>query len=215
MPCTIEDVYGYRNAVGDLVGTPGAEIFAIPGTPLLSVDYSGTWHLLNGLNPLISGNAALRYGMVTQTDAMGAWSLTLPYSAAETSPSTPSPKWTLLFPDSSQLFGVVPSVAGPIGPYDLITTYGWTWTNNIYVAPVTAGAYAKGTAVFAGGAATATILFASPFAANTYQVTLSPSIDSSDGSIPRPGWSNKTTTGFVINVDATSFTGSVDWEAKL
>jgi hypothetical protein len=215
MPCEIADVYGYRNATGTLVGIQAAEVYAVPSTPLLSVDYAGTWRPLNGLNPLISGSATFRYGVVSQTDATGAWSFTLPYGATETAPATPLARWTLVFPDGNALFGVVPSVAGPLGVYDLITSHGWVWANNVYVAPVTAGTFAKGTAVFVGGAATATIVFSSPFSANTYQVSLTPSVDSNDGSVPRPGWSSKTTTGFTINVDATSFTGSVDWEAKL
>ena len=43
--------------------------------------------------------------------------------------------------------------------------------------------------------ATATIVFLSPFVLNTYQITLAPSVDSVDGTIPRVGWSDKTTSG--------------------
>lgn len=215
MPCTIEDTYGYRSPSGSLVGIPNATIYAVPSSPNLTVLYGTDWRPLNGINPQVSGDLALRYAAVEQTDATGAWSFDLPYADGETHPSTPKAKWTLLFPDGSQLYGEVPAVPGPLSVDELIATYSWQWTNRIYVSPVTPGTFAKGTATFAGGSATAAVVFLSPFAANTYQVVLTPSVDVNDGSIPKPGWSSKTTTGFVINVDSSSFEGSVDWEAQL
>lgn len=214
MPCEISDVLGYRTSAGALVGLASQQIFAVPGSPLWSVSYAGTWRPLNGLNPLVSGSPVLRYAELATSDGTGTWSLTLPY-ASETEPAAPEAQWSLLFPDGSILTGVVPAVAGPVSLRDLRTTYGWTWAAEVYVAPVTLGTFAKGTVIFGGGASTATVLFLGSFVTSAYQITLTPSTDTNDGSIPRTGWSDKTTTGFVINLDSSSFVGSVDWEAQL
>lgn len=215
MPATLTDVYGYRTASGTLVGIAAETILAVPSTPLLSIDYAGDWHPLNGINPLVGGGPPERYGVTTQTNGTGDWTLVLP-CASETEPTSPAARWTLLFPDGNGLSGVVPNDPGPFGLRDLIKDHGWVWTANVYVAPVTAGTFAKGTAVFSGGSATATILFVGgAFAANTYTLTFGPSVDTNDGSIPRTGWSSKTTTGFQLACDTADFVGSVDWEAKL
>lgn len=216
MSCTLTDVYGYRSSAGALVGLASQTILAVPSSPLLTYDYAGDWRPGNGVNPLIAGGAPLQYGVTTQTDPTGEWSLTLPYGATETEPASPLARWTILFPDGNGISGVVPSVAGPLSVRDLVKNHGWVWTANVYVAPVTAGTFAKGTAVFSGGSATATILFVGgAFAANTYTLTFGPSVDTNDGSIPRTGWSSKTTTGFQLACDTADFVGSVDWEAKL
>lgn len=216
MACEIADQLGYRSAAGTFTGLVGQPILAVPSSPLLTVDYAGTWRPLNGINPNITGGSPYQYGVSTTTGGSGAWSLTLPYGATETEPASPLAKWTILFPDQNAISGVVPDDPGPLSVRDLIADWGWTWAANVYVAPVTSGTFAKGTAVFSGGSATATILFVGgAFAANTYTLTFGPSVDTNDGSIPRPGWSSKTTTGFQLAVDSADFVGSVDWEAKL
>ena len=216
MPSTLSDTYGYRAPDGTLVGLPNQLIYAAPGSPTYRVDYAGDYHPLNAVNPNITGgSAAVRYGVVAQTDPSGVWSFVLPYGDGETHPADPPAKWSLLFPDGSVLTGVVPPDPGPFSVDDLITDYGWTWASQVYVAPVTAGVFAKGTAVFSGGSSTATIVFLSPFVLNTYQITLAPSVDSVDGTIPRVGWSDKTTSGLTINVDSADYQGQVDWSAQL
>ena len=195
MPCELADSYGYRAADGTFVGVSGSQVFAVPSTPNLTVSYGGVWRPMNGLNPLISGGTAFKYGAVAVTDPDGQWSLTLPYAAAETHPLQPPAQWTLVFPDGNKLTGVVPSDAGPLSIDDLVTTHAWAWASHVYVAPVTAGVFAKGTAVFSGASANSATLFLSPFSTNTYQLTLTPSVDSNDGTIPRVAWSSKTTGG--------------------
>lgn len=216
MPCVITDILGYRAPDGTLVPLPNQLIYAAPGSPTYRVDYAGDYHALNAVNPNITGaGPAVRYGVVVQTDSSGQWSFTLPYGDGETHPADPPAKWSLLFPDGSVLTGVVPADPGPFSVDDLIETHGWTWASQVYVAPVTAGVFAKGTAVFSGGSATATIVFLSPFVLNTYQLTLAPSTDTVDGTIPRVAWANKTTTGFDVVVDSSDYVGSVDFEAQL
>lgn len=216
MACTLEDVYGYRSAAGTLVGLASQPILAVPSSPLLVYDYAGDWRPGNGINPNIVGSAPLQYGVSTTTSGSGAWSLTLPVGSTETEPADPLARWTILFPDGNGLSGVVPDDPGPLSVRDLVKDHGWVWTANVYVAPVTAGTFAKGTAVFSGGSATVTILFVGgAFVSNTYTLTFGPSVDTNDGSIPRVGWSSKTTTGFQLACDTADFVGSVDWEAKL
>ena len=197
------------------MGLASQTVTAVPSSPLLVYDYSGDWRPGNGINPLVGGGAPYQYGVTTQTNGTGVWSLVLPYGATETEPASPLARWTILFPDGNGLSGVVPDDPGPLSVRDLIADWGWTWVNNVYVAPVTAGTFAKGTAVFSGGSATATILFVGTFAANTYQVQLTPSVDTNDGSIPRVGWASKTTTGLVITCDNSDFVGACDWSAQL
>lgn len=216
MPCTVTDKYGYRSAAGTLVPLPTQTIIAVPSSPLLTYDFDGDWRPGNAINPLITGGPPYQYGVTTQTAPDGSWSLTLPYAEGETEPADPPARWTLLFPDGSALAGVVPDEAGPLGVRDLVKAHGWEWTANVYVAPVTAGSLARGTAVFSGGSATATILFVGdPFDANTYVLTLGASVDSNDGSLPRVAWSAKTTTGVVLHVDSADYVGRVDWRAEL
>lgn len=216
MPSTLSDTYGYRAPDGTLVPLANQLIYAAPGSPTYRVDYAGDYHPLNAINPNITaGSAAVRYGVVAQTDSSGQWSFVLPYGDGETHPADPLAKWSLLFPDGSVLTGTVPADPGPFAVDDLITDHGWTWASQVYVAPVTAGVFAKGTAVFSGGSATATIVFLSPFVLNTYQLTLAPSVDSVDGTIPRVAWANKTTTGFDLVCDTADYQGQVDWSAQL
>ena len=215
MSCTISDVYGYRDLTGALVGVGSQTVLAVPQTPNQFISDAGTWRPGNGVNPLIVGNPTFRYGELTQTDGTGAWSLVLPYAATETFPADPPPRWTLVFPDGSLLTGSVPSVAGPIKVRDLVVTYGWAWASQVYVAPVTQGSYAKGTAVFTGGGTDVAIVFATQFVDSSYIVTHSPGLDTNNGSIPQVGHSNKATAGFTLSVSDPSFVGQVDWEAKL
>lgn len=215
MPAQLQDTYSYRAPDGSVVGLENQQILAIPSSPNLTTDVGGTFYPLNARNPNISGAASFRYGVLATTNSSGVWSITLPYGATETHPSTPLAKWTLVFPDGSLLTGVVPSDAGPLSVDDLIEDHGWAWASQIYVAPVTAGVFAKGTVSFSGGSATASVVFLSPFVSNAYQVELTPSVDSNDGTIPRVAWSDKTTTGMTVNVDSENYVGSVDWEAQL
>lgn len=214
MPCIISDAVGYRNPDGTFTGLPGQQVLAVPSSPNLTTDVGGTWYPLNGLNPNVTGSLVYKYGTVATTDASGVWSITLPYGATETHPAIPEAKWSLVFPDGSILTGSVPSTAGPVTVDDLIGSYGWVWAAQIYIAPVTAGTFAKGTATFSLSG-TATIVFLTPFVDNTYQIELTPSVDTVDGTIPRVAWANKTTTGFDVVLDTTGYSGSVDWEAQL
>lgn len=216
MPCTLEDVYGYRSPSGTLTGVAAAQILAVPSSSTFVYDYGGTWRPGNGLNPSVAGgDPALRYGVVTQTDGTGAWSMVLPYGATETEPAQPLARWTLLFPDGSTLVGVVPDVAGPLSVRDLVQTYDWVWSSQVYVATVTQGQFAKGTATFTGASPSATIVFLTPFSGSGYQIQLTASADTSNGSIVSVAHANKTTTGFDILVGNNSFVGTVDWEASL
>lgn len=213
MPAQLQDTYSYRAPDGSLVGLENQQVIAVPSSRTLTTDVGGTFYPLNVPNPNISGSAALKYGVLATTDSSGVWSITLPYGATETHPATPAARWSLVFPDGSVLSGVVPSDAGPLSVDDLVETYEWVWASQVYVAPVTAGTYAKGTVSFSASS-TASVVFLTPFADNSYTVELTPSVDSLDGTIPRVAWSNKTTTGFDIALDG-SATCSVDWSAQL
>lgn len=214
MPCTITDKLGYLAPDGTLVPLGSQQIYAIPGSPDYRVDVGGTYRPLIGVNPNFT-SGGIRYGVIAQTNGTGQYSFTLPYGDGETHPADPVAKWSLVYPDGSVLTGTVPADPGPFTVDALIGTYAWQWASQVYVAPVTAGVFAKGTAVFSGGSATSTIVFLSPFVLNTYQITLAPSVDSVDGTIPRVAWANKTTTGFQLVTDTADFEGSVDWEAQL
>ena len=214
MPCIISDIYGYRNPAGSLVPLSGQIVTAIPDSPNRFADYAGDFRPLAGLNPTISGSVAFRYGVQTQTDLSGAWSFTLP-DATETFPNDPPPKWTIALPDGSMLAGVVPTLAGPISTKELVELHGWGWVSQLYIAPVTQGSYARGTAVFTGAGTDIAIIFATQFVDSSYLVTHSPGLDTNNGSIPQVGHSNKSTAGFTLSVSDPSFVGQVDWEAKL
>lgn len=214
MPCIISDIYGYRNPAGSLVPLSGQIVTAIPDSPNRFADYAGDFRPLAGLNPTISGSVAFRYGMQTQTDLSGAWSFTLP-DATETYPNDPPPKWTIALPDGSMLVGVVPTLAGPISTKELVESHGWGWVSQVYIAPITQGSYARGTAVFTGSGTDVQIIFLSNFPSSEFLVTHSPGIDTNTGLIPSVGHSNKSTSGFTLSVNDPGFVGQVDWEAKL
>lgn len=215
MACTISDLYGYRDNTGVNVGLVSLPIVAVPSSSTLIFAYAGTWKPNNVNNPLILGNESLSHGVETVTGALGAWSIVLPYAATETQPSSPLAKWSLLFPDGSILTGVVPSVAGPLTVYDLVNTHGWAWSSQVYVAPVTAGASAKGTASFTGASDTVSIVFATYFVSATYQIYLGASVDSVTGAPLSASYNNKTTSGFDIVVANATDQGLVDWKAEL
>lgn len=211
MPCTITDKLAYY--APDLTPQPLAnrQVLAVPGGDFYRIKVAGTYRLLN-LNPDIT-SASHKFGISTLTDSNGEFSLVLPYAATETHPTQPVPQWSLVLPDGRLLSGAIPSDAGPLELDTLITTYGWVMSDAVYVAPTTAGRLARGTASFSG-AKTATVLFVPTFAAASYQIKLSPSLDAVTGQVPEVAWSAKSTSGFTINV-SDSLSGSVDWEATL
>lgn len=211
MPCVITDKLQYY--ASDLTPQPLAnqQVLAVPGGDFYRVKVSSVYRLL-ALNPDIT-SAPYKFGISALTDSNGEFSITLPYASAETHPTLPTPQWSLVLPDGRIVTGSVPSDPGPFVIDTLIVTYGWVVSDAIYVAPTTAGRLARGTVTFSG-ATTATVLFAPAFAASTYQIKLTPSLDSVTSQVPEVAWSSKATSGFVINV-SDSFTGSVDWEAVL
>lgn len=211
MPCTITDRLGYRSAAGTFTALTGQLVYAVPATQTERVSYAGTYRPLIGVNPLITSDA-FRYGAMATTDSNGEYSFVLPYGASETKPTTNN-AWTIIFPDGSQVYGVVPSVAGPLTIDDLISTYSWVWSSDRYVAPVTPGTLVRGVATFTA-ATSATITFSASFASTSYVIKLTPSVDSSTGNVPAVGYGSKTTTGFVIHTTGV-FTGTCDYEAVL
>lgn len=213
MATEIADIYGYRVAGGTVTGVASQPILAVPESATMVFDYAGTWKPNTTLNPLINADIALRRGVYVLTDPTGAWSVTLP-EVTESQPSTPEPKWSLLFPDGQVLTGVVPAGPGPYTVHDLVLTYAWVWASRVYVAPVVAGSFVQGQVSFAGASASASVLFASAFATPPL-ISLTPSIDSVDSTLPSVGYANVTTTGFDIYVDPSTFTGTVDWQARL
>ena len=214
MATEIADIYGYRVAGGTVTGVASQPILAVPESATLVFDYAGTWKPNTTLNPLINADIALRRGVYVLTDPTGAWSVTLP-EVAESQPSSPEPKWSLLFPDGQVLTGVVPAGPGPYTVYDLVLTYGWVWATRVYVAPVTAGALARGSVTFSGASATASVLFASAFASSAYVIKWSSSIDTNTAEPMLVSWANKTTTGFDLVAKDAAYVGTVDWEASL
>ena len=143
MATEIADIYGYRVAGGTVTGVASQPILAVPESATMVFDYAGTWKPNTTLNPLINADIALRRGVYVLTDPTGAWSVTLP-EVAESQPSSPEPKWSLLFPDGQVLTGVVPAGPGPYTVHDLVLTYAWVWSSQVYVAPVVAGSFAQG-----------------------------------------------------------------------
>lgn len=208
--CTITDKYGYFAADGTFTGVQNVAVYAVPDASWRTVDVSGTYRTL-GVNPNIT-TAAYQRGRVTTTDSSGQYSFALPYPAAE-HPASPAATWTIVLPSGDMWSGAVPAVAGPLTLDDLRTTHSWVQVNAVYVAPVTPGTLARGTATFSS-ATSATVVFGTAFALNTYQIQLTPSVDSSTGNVPAVAWGSKTTTGFTITTSG-AFSGSVDWEAVL
>lgn len=205
------DILGYRSSAGALVPLTSQTIIAIPAAQTERVSYSGTYRPLVGVNPNIT-TAAYRYSVYAITDGSGEYTFVLPYGASETKPTTNN-AWSIVFPDGSIVYGVVPSVAGPLTIDDLISTYSWVWASSTYVAPVTPGTLVRGTASFVA-ASSASVLFSTAFASSAYVIKLTPSVDSVTGNIPAVGYDNQTTTGFDI-VTSGVFTGTVSYEAVL
>lgn len=208
--CTITDKVGYFAADGSFVGSQSQTVYAVPDASWRTVDVSGTYRPL-GINPVIT-TAAYQRGRYSITDSTGQFSFALPYPTSE-HPASPAATWTIVLPSGDMWSGAVPAVAGPLTLDDLRLTYSWTQVNAVYVAPVTPGTLARGTATFSA-ATSATVVFGTAFAANTYSIKLSPSVDSSTGNVPVMAWDSKTTTGFSI-VSSGVVTCSCDWEAVL
>jgi hypothetical protein len=212
MPCLIEDkLYAYGN---DLTPQPlgNQQIFAVPTANTVRILVAGKYRILS-VNPNIT-TAAFNEGIVATTDASGQFSFSIPYGATETKPINPDATWSLVFPDGKVLTGEVPTVAGPLLIDDLITTYNWAWTQGVVYTPPASGVEARGSAVFTA-MTSVSVVFLIPMVSAAYEITLGISEDStSPGFAPNYFWSNKTTTGFTINTSVT-FTGFVDWNAKL
>jgi uncharacterized membrane protein YeiH len=187
-------------------------VLAVPAADFYRLSISGSYRILN-VNPNITTSAS-KFGIVAVTDAAGLFSITLPYGASETHPTSPAPQWSIALPDGRVITGVVPSVAGPLTLDDLIQTYDWVLNTSIYVAPVTPGTLARGTVTFTASDAENVVFVGFAFASANYIITLTPSVDTDTGDPPAVAWSSKTTTGFTINTSGT-FTGSVDWRAEL
>lgn len=212
MSCAITDYLYFFDANLAPQALANQQIWAIPGADYYRIKVGGAFRIVN-VNPE-QVSPPLRYGVVTTTDAAGLFSLTLPYGdSSETHPASPEPKWSLLLPDGRVLTGIVPAVAGPLTLDDLLSTYGWVISSAVYVAQNAQGALARGTAMFTASSS-ATVLFTFPFAAATYVVKLTPSLDTNTNDLPVVGYTNKTTTGFEIKL-SDAFTGTVDWEAAL
>jgi hypothetical protein len=210
MPCVISDYLSYYNSTLAAQGLQNQQVLAVPGANFYRIKVSSTFRVL-GPNPGIT-SSVLKLGIIAVTDMSGLWSLTLPYGdATETHPSSPAPQWSIMLPDGRIFSGVVPSVAGPLALDDLITTYSWVLNTSVYVAPVTPGTLARGTAAF-DAATTATVLLNPAFSSSAYVLTLTPSVDSGTGDVVDVGYSDKSTTGFTIHASA-SFSGTVDWQA--
>lgn len=209
--CEITDRVGYFSPTGTFIGQENQLVYAVPDASWRAVDASGSVYRPLGINPNITTEAYQR-GRVATTDSNGEFTFNLPYPAAE-HPASPTPIWTIVLPSGDQWEGIVPAVAGPLTLDDLRTTYSWVQANSIYVAPVTPGTLVRGIATFTA-AATVSILFSVPFTAATYNIKLTPSVDSGTGTVPVVGFDNQTTTGFDI-VTTGVFTGTVCWEAVL
>lgn len=209
--CTITDLWRYNAGGGTAVARANQPIVAIPDRATRRYDDgTGTYRVLSD-NPLLT-SAAQKWGRTATTDGSGSFTLVLPQKG-ESKPTTPTAVWTIIFPDGKMLSGEVPNTSGPLTIDDLISTYSWSWVNDIQTAPATAGVQARGTAIFSA-AETATVLISPSMASANYQIKLSPSVDASTLTVPAAGWSSKTTTGFTINTSGI-FTGSVDWEVSL
>lgn len=211
--CQLTDTWGYHTgaSAGAITGIQGATIIGVPDMNTRRFTDSGGAYRPTAPNPNIT-TAAYQQGIPVTTDSNGQWTMYLPQTSSS-KPTSPTPQWSLIFPDGKILTGAVPNVAGPLTVDDLITTYSWTWASSIYVAPVTPGTLVRGSATFTA-ATSATITFSTAFASSAYQIFLTASVDSVTGNIPVPGWSSKSASGFNIVLPGT-FTGTVDYEAVL
>lgn len=212
MSCTITDYLYYYSSTLTGQALINQQVWAIPGANYYRIKVAGSFRTLN-VNP-DQTSLPLRFGIVATTDSNGQFSLTLPYGdSTETHPASPEPRWSMLLPDGRVLTGIVPSVAGPLTLDDLLSSYGWSVSSAVYVAQATPGAIARGTASFSNSNS-ASILFAVPFAANSYIIKLTPSLDSVTNELPVVAYAAKTATGFDIKL-SDAFNGTVDWEAAL
>lgn len=212
MSCTITDYLYYYSSTLTGQALTNQQVWAIPGADSYRIKVGGSFRTLN-VNP-DQTSLPLRFGIVATTDSNGQFSLTLPYGdSTETHPASPEPRWSILLPDGRVLTGIVPSVAGPLTLDDLLSSYGWSVSSAVYVAQATPGAIARGTASFSNSNS-ASILFSAPFAANSYILKLTPSLDSVTNELPVVAYAAKTTTGFDIKL-SDAFNGTVDWEAAL
>lgn len=212
MPCEITDnLYYYSNSLTPVALTQQT-VLAIPAADFYRISVASNYRIL-GANPNIT-TAAYKFGIVTLTNGSGEFTLTLPYGATETKPTSPAAEWSIVLPDGRVVTGVVPSDAGPLTIDDLISSHGWEFNTSVYVAIPTPGTLIRGTAVFTAASSAAVTFGGAPLASSAYIIKLTPSIDTDTSEPPAVGWSSKTTTGFTINVSGV-FTGSVDWEVNL
>jgi hypothetical protein len=214
--CEITDLLGYWSADGTFVGIQDANIYAVPDlTSRRYPDGTGAYRTL-ALNPNVVANTAFQHGRIATTASGGSFTFQLPYGIDSTHPSTPAPKWTIALPDGKLLTGPVPDDAGPFTLDQLAAADGtgvaaWVWSNEVYVAPVTAGVLAKGVAAFSA-ASSAIILFSTPIS-GAYGITLTSSVDTVTGQVPSIGYTSKSSSGFTITASET-FTGEVSWRAE-
>lgn len=207
---TITGKLVYRTAAGTTTGLPDQVLYAVPDLNTRRYDASGTYHPLS-VNPNID-TVAYRFGVRAVTDAAGQFQFVLPYGATATKPTSPAAVWSIIYPDGRVLSGTVPSAAA-VTIDDLETTYSWTWSSSVYVAPVTPGTLTRGSKTFTASASEA-VVFSTAFASAAYNIKLSASVDSGTGTVPTVGWSSKSTTGFTI-VATGIYTGTVDFEVVL
>jgi len=208
MPCTITDKLQYYTSSNTAAGLSGLTMLAVPSSNTIFELIGGSYRLFS--KGIITTDA-YSYGRTTLTDGTGTFTFVLPYST-ETHPLSPPLIWNLIFPDGRILSGVVPAVAGPLLLDDLVTTYSWVWTAAAtYLSPGN-GVFAKGSAPFSAQESLV-INFTTPFTSSTYEITLTPSIDTVTSAIPVTGYSNKTMNGFTINTSGT-YSGAIDWVAQ-
>lgn len=209
--CTITDKIGYWGASGTFVGSQGAQVYAIPDLSSRRYDDgTGTFRTL-GINPSITV-AAYQLGRIATCDATGTYTFNLPYGSTATHPSSPTPIWSLVFPNGLIVSGEVPADPGPFTVDDLVQSWDWTYSNEVYVAPIAPGQLATGQATFSA-ASSVTIVFADEFT-DPPLISLTASVDSLTDEVVAVSYANVTTTGFDIIVPGV-FSGTVCWQASL
>ncbi len=209
MPCTITDNLQFYTNANVAVPLAGQIVLAVPSSNTTFELVGGSYRFLS-INPAIT-TAPYFYGRTSTTDSSGTFTFVLPY-ASESHPSSPAQEWNIVLPDGRIVTGQVPAVAGPLLIDDLVTTYGWVWTSDAVIVNPGNGVFAKGSAPFSAQD-NIVINFTTPFTTATYEITLTPSLDSVTDSIPTVAYSSKSMNGFTINTSG-EFTGFVDWVAQ-
>jgi hypothetical protein len=212
MPTTITGLLGSPSTGGTLVPLKSATLYIAPSEATqLRIQYGGS-----GDFSLVTANTQLpapyQYGFSTTTDGTGAYNFMLPETGEIHCPSLSTFQWNIALPDGSVYAGAPLEDDGPYSIDDLLMTKGWRLVSSLVVNTTILGQVAQATQDVSGQQSVVVAFAGSQMPDQFYQVVCSPTQDSVSGAVPQYDVTNKTGSGFTIELSF-SFTGKVDYIA--